>query len=136
MGGVLVGSEQITVAGRRLKVVAAASLLALGLVPLFASSAAAGDKSESEIFPVVKLYALDQAGGADVWSGLSTADAVAVTSAPDDTAEVAADNHVVVKVEQSDHSNSGGNESGGDGSNAAAVTSGDASSSNSANVDV
>ena len=44
----------------RVKVMAAATLLALGVVPLFASSAAADVESEAKVFQLVKLDDIHQ----------------------------------------------------------------------------
>ena len=60
----------------RVKVLAAASLLALGVVPLFASSAAADVESEAKIFQLVKLDDIRQdadakTGHNETWNDVS-----------------------------------------------------------------
>ena len=60
----------------RVKVMAAASLLALGVVPLFASSAAADVESEAKIFQLVKLDQIRQdadakTGHNETWNDVS-----------------------------------------------------------------
>src|SRR4051794_4241750 len=93
--------QEVTLRFARVRVMAAASALALGAVPLLASAAAARVESESEVFQLARIDRLDQdadarSGQNDAWNEINqsgTGNTASGNMALIDAGDSKADNH-------------------------------------------
>ena len=125
--------EKATSAIRSVKVMAAASVLALGVVLLFASSAAAAVEPQSKIFQLVKLDDIRQdadanAGDNATWKDIERSGALVATNT---ITGVEAENDSQIEVVQKAQSSNGQTTMVEDSeSSTASIETGDASASN------